>query len=42
MARPELIGTVLAVKITGTGTNTLFGDGAEQPAYAPTLAAAGA
>jgi tRNA-2-methylthio-N6-dimethylallyladenosine synthase len=42
MARPELIGTVLAAKITGTGTNTLFGDGAEQMAYAPTLAAAGA
>jgi tRNA-2-methylthio-N6-dimethylallyladenosine synthase len=46
MARPELIGTVLAVKITGTGTNTLFGDGAERTAYAPTdntaLAAAGA
>ncbi len=42
MARPELIGTVLAVKITGTGTNTLFGDGAERTAYAPVLAAAGA
>ena len=42
MARPELIGTVLSVKITGTGTNTLFGDGAEKTAYAPTLAAAGA
>jgi tRNA-2-methylthio-N6-dimethylallyladenosine synthase len=46
MARPELIGTVLAVKITGTGTNTLFGDGAERTAYAQTndtaLAAAGA
>jgi tRNA-2-methylthio-N6-dimethylallyladenosine synthase len=42
MARPELIGSVLAVKITGTGTNTLFGDGAEHTAYAPILAAAGA
>lgn len=42
MARPELIGTVLSVKITGAGTNTLFGDGAEQMAYAPILAAAGA
>ena len=46
MARPELIGSVLNVKITGTGTNTLFGDGAEQMAYAPAkgalLAAAGA
>jgi tRNA-2-methylthio-N6-dimethylallyladenosine synthase len=42
MARPELIGSVLDVTITGTGTNTLFGDGAEQTAYAPVLAAAGA
>ena len=42
MARPELIGTVLTVTITGTGTNTLFGDGAERAAYAPSLAAAGA
>ncbi len=42
MAQPELIGTVLTVKITGTGTNTLFGDGAEQMAYAPVLAATGA
>ncbi|HMJ44028.1 MAG TPA: tRNA (N6-isopentenyl adenosine(37)-C2)-methylthiotransferase MiaB [Pseudolabrys sp.] len=45
-ARPELIGSVIDVKITGTGTNTLFGDGAEQTAYAPakdaSLAAAGA
>jgi hypothetical protein len=34
------------VKITGTGTNTLFGDGADRTAYAPindpALAAAGA
>ena len=46
MARPELIGTILPVTITGTGTNTLFGDGAERIAYAPAkgalLAAAGA
>jgi tRNA-2-methylthio-N6-dimethylallyladenosine synthase len=46
MARPELIGTILPVNITGTGTNTLFGDGAERMAYAPakgaSLAAAGA
>jgi len=46
MARPELIGSVVDVTITGTGTNTLFGDGAEQTAYAPakgaSLAAAGA
>jgi len=41
MARPELIGQVLPVSITGTGTNTLFGDiAARQPA--PVLATAGA
>ncbi len=42
MARPELIGTVLAVEITGTGTNTLFGEFAGQMAYAPALTTAGA
>jgi tRNA-2-methylthio-N6-dimethylallyladenosine synthase len=26
MARPELIGQLVSVAITGTGTNTLFGD----------------
>jgi tRNA-2-methylthio-N6-dimethylallyladenosine synthase len=41
MARPELIGRVLPVTITGTGTNTLFGDFAAQP-HAPELATAGA
>jgi tRNA-2-methylthio-N6-dimethylallyladenosine synthase len=41
MARPELIGRVLPVEITGTGTNTLFGDIAAQQ-YAPELATAGA
>jgi tRNA-2-methylthio-N6-dimethylallyladenosine synthase len=41
MARPELIGRVLPVAITGTGTNTLFGDIAAQH-YAPELATAGA
>jgi tRNA-2-methylthio-N6-dimethylallyladenosine synthase len=30
MARPELIGRVLPVAITGTGTNTLFGDIAKE------------
>ena len=40
MARPELIGQVLAVTITGTGTNTLFGEFAEQRLSA--FAAAGA
>jgi tRNA-2-methylthio-N6-dimethylallyladenosine synthase len=40
MARPELIGRVLPVAITGTGTNTLFGDIARQ--HAPELATAGA
>jgi tRNA-2-methylthio-N6-dimethylallyladenosine synthase len=41
MARPELIGQVLPVAITGTGTNTLFGEFVTQP-YAPVLASAGA
>ncbi len=41
MARPELIGKVLPVAITGTGTNTLFGEFAGQP-HAPELASAGA
>jgi tRNA-2-methylthio-N6-dimethylallyladenosine synthase len=41
MARPELIGTVLPVNIIGTGTNTLFGEFADQR-LAPALATAGA
>jgi tRNA-2-methylthio-N6-dimethylallyladenosine synthase len=41
MARPELIGRVLPVTITGTGTNTLFGEFAAQP-HVPELATAGA
>jgi tRNA-2-methylthio-N6-dimethylallyladenosine synthase len=41
MARPELIGSLLPVAITGTGTNTLFGALAEQ-AHAPAFAIAGA
>ncbi|HEY0223053.1 MAG TPA: tRNA (N6-isopentenyl adenosine(37)-C2)-methylthiotransferase MiaB [Pseudolabrys sp.] len=41
MARPELIGTVLLVAITGTGTNTLFGDIVET-AHAPEFATTGA
>jgi tRNA-2-methylthio-N6-dimethylallyladenosine synthase len=41
MARPELIGSVLAVDITGTGTNTLFGT-LNGPADTPALATAGA
>ena len=41
MARPELIGSVLPVRITGTGTNTLFGAIAK-PAHAPAFAIAGA
>jgi tRNA-2-methylthio-N6-dimethylallyladenosine synthase len=40
MARPELIGRVLPVAITGTGTNTLFGDIAQQ--HASELKTAGA
>ncbi len=40
MARPELIGRVVPVAITGTGTNTLFGDIVRQ--HAPELATAGA
>jgi tRNA-2-methylthio-N6-dimethylallyladenosine synthase len=40
MARPELIGRVLPVNITGTGTNTLFGEFAAQRLSA--FAAAGA
>ncbi len=39
MARPDLIGSVLPVSITGTGTNTLFGELTEP---APALATAGA
>ena len=41
MARPELIGSVLLVDITGTGTNTLFGN-LNEPADTPALATAGA
>jgi tRNA-2-methylthio-N6-dimethylallyladenosine synthase len=41
MARPELIGSLLPVDITGTGTNTLFGT-LNEPAYTPALATAGA
>jgi len=41
MARPELIGSVLAVDITGTGTNTLFST-LHEPADTPALATAGA
>jgi hypothetical protein len=41
MARPELIGSALAVDITGTGTNTLFG-ALNELADAPALATAGA
>ena len=41
MARPELIGSVLPVDITGTGTNTLFGN-LNEPADTPALATAGA
>jgi tRNA-2-methylthio-N6-dimethylallyladenosine synthase len=43
MAPPEMIGSVMPVTITGTGTNTLFGEFAGKPsASASTLAAAGA
>jgi tRNA-2-methylthio-N6-dimethylallyladenosine synthase len=44
MARPELIGRVLPVAITGTGTNTLFGDIAMETGlqHAPELTIAGA
>ncbi len=44
MARPELIGSVKAVSMTGTGTNTLFGELAElnEFAHAPAFATAGA
>jgi tRNA-2-methylthio-N6-dimethylallyladenosine synthase len=44
MARPELIGSVKAVSMTGTGTNTLFGELAEldEIAHAPAFATAGA
>ena len=41
MAPRTLIGAVLPVTITGTGTNTLFGELAE-PAHAPAFATAGA
>jgi tRNA-2-methylthio-N6-dimethylallyladenosine synthase len=41
MAWPELIGSLLPVAITGTGTNTLFGTLTE-PAQAPAFATAGA
>jgi tRNA-2-methylthio-N6-dimethylallyladenosine synthase len=44
MARPELIGRVVPVAITGTGTNTLFGDIAKETGlqHAPELTTAGA
>jgi tRNA-2-methylthio-N6-dimethylallyladenosine synthase len=44
MARPELIGRVVPVAITGTGTNTLFGDIAMETGlqHAPELTTAGA
>src|SRR5665647_593965 len=43
MAPPEAIGTIRPVTITGTGTNTLFGEFAGKPAAsASTLATAGA
>ncbi len=43
MAQPEMIGSVRPVTITGTGTNTLFGEFAGKPAAsASTLATAGA
>ena len=44
MAGPELIGSVLQVGITGTGTNTLFGELADfaEPAHAAAFATAGA
>jgi tRNA-2-methylthio-N6-dimethylallyladenosine synthase len=44
MARPELIGRVVPVAITGTGTNTLFGDIAMEAGlqHAPELTTAGA
>ena len=41
MTRPELIGSVLPVAITGTGTNTLFGELIE-PARVSAFATAGA
>jgi tRNA-2-methylthio-N6-dimethylallyladenosine synthase len=41
MAQPALIGSLVSVAITGTGTNTLFGKIVE-PARAPALATAGA
>ena len=41
MARPELIGSVMPVTITGTGTNTLFGELSET-AHAPAFATEGA
>jgi hypothetical protein len=41
MAPVSLIGQVVSVAITGTGTNTLFGDVVEQH-NAPAFAAAGA
>ncbi len=41
MARPELIGSLWPVAVTGTGTNTLFGELIEQ-ARSPQLATAGA
>ena len=41
MAGPKLIGSVLPVSVTGTGTNTLFGELTE-PAQAPALVTAGA
>ncbi len=34
MAQPTLIGQLVSVNITGTGTNTLFGEFAEQRAFA--------
>jgi len=41
MAQPALIGSLVSAAITGTGTNTLFGE-ITKPARAPILATAGA
>ena len=41
MAQPALIGRIVAAAITGTGTNTLFGEIAA-PAHAPAFATTGA
>jgi tRNA-2-methylthio-N6-dimethylallyladenosine synthase len=41
MAQPALIGSLVPVAISGTGTNTLFGE-VDEPARAPILATAGA